>query len=466
MVPCFTQPRWSSAVSGAVKSTFFFLSPFPPSYGSVTGRSAESTRSKLYVAGASFHLPWLIHRPITFASTTQGVPPLIHSQWALAGLPSTCRPTCVNQGMPSRSRPHLPFPDCNCFRKADAEGFTTEQQRLRALTQQASEQLMQEHLRELKKRVSAILSELSIPVWRRQRFDGVHVPHEWRTEPNRYYWLEPKCSGGGCPFWAGEAVDCAQRPPPLGWSCWMYDRGQPPPSTSKFFRIEWDVREGEMLQFFQYWGQESLIQMIGAAEAIEESRTGNKRLTEAERAASPLQLCLRWDLDAMARTEEQERWKRPNCKALGELHFTGDGWEVLQPLRFTPADMMLLTKHEICVLSKRPKLKQFIFNDSCANGELSHWADTLHDCDIVTRLSPTPMKKHHPTQRRSIVGGICEKRSCQSFPILWILHSPKLCARRTRRCFPEQTRRQTRRTGGHQPSMLGQQLSIPAPPSP
>jgi hypothetical protein len=60
------------------------------------------------------------------------------------------------------------------------------------------------------------------------------------------------------------------------------------------------------------------------------------------------------------------------------MRFTEDGWEVIPPLSFEPSDMMLLSKHEISVLAKRPKLKQFIFDEESRTDRImSDWERSL-----------------------------------------------------------------------------------------
>lgn len=166
----------------------------------------------------------------------------------------------------------------------DDEEMTPTQLHVRELLQQSNERLIQEHLRELKKRINASIAALPADlqqynVWRRVRFDGGHMEPKWSADPGEYFWLEPVARGSCCFFRDGIVVDCSERLPPLGWSRWIYYCSKLP--ASKFFRVEFDIEKGEMMYAFRLWGRQSLMSCSGATEAIEESRTGSKQ--EADR---------------------------------------------------------------------------------------------------------------------------------------------------------------------------------------
>lgn len=63
--------------------------------------------------------------------------------------------------------------------------------------------------------------------------------------------------------------------------------------------------------------------------------------------------------------------------------------------------MMLLSKHELCVLSKRPKLAQFIFN-GCAAGQLSHWAEALDESRYRPEGEEVPPDAEEEYRRRDM----------------------------------------------------------------
>ena len=303
--------------------------------------------------------------------------------------------------MPPRTKPALSLPDIDFKEKVKPGGMswnewwfvrsqdpTPEETKLWEVIEQNNEQLISQHLAELKKRVSTSIAALPVdlqqlPVWRRVRFDGVHMPPEFTAEPSQYFWLEPKLYGlyGWCPFDAAQVVNCSERLPPLGWSRWVYYRDQRP--ASKVIRVQWDIRDGEMMYFFEHWNNQSLMKAINATEAIEESRACQKRMTDAEQAASPLQLCVHWDAESHAREYvRKHNYSRylPDPKTFAELHFTNDGWAVVEPVSLDPGDMMLLSKHEVAVLSRRPKLKQFIFEERGPGWKsLYKWADRIHE---------------------------------------------------------------------------------------
>ena len=281
--------------------------------------------------------------------------------------------------MPPRTKPALSLPDIDFKRKVKPGGMswnewwlmrsqdpTPEETKLWEVIEQNNEQLISQHLAELKKRVSASIAALPVdlqqlPVWRRVRFDGVHMPPKFTAEPSQYFWLEPKLYGlyGWCPFSAAQVVHCSERLPPLGWSRCVYYRGQRP--ASKVIRVQWDIREGEMRSFFEHWNNQSLMKAINATEAIEESRACRKRMSDAEQAASSLQLCVHWDAESHARKcARKHNYSRylPDPETFARLHFTEDGWAIVEPVSLTPCDMMLLSKHEVAVLSRRPKLAE------------------------------------------------------------------------------------------------------------
>lgn len=280
--------------------------------------------------------------------------------------------------MPPRSQQQLlrPLPDLT-FRASSQQ--ENEHEQMCVLAEQNAERLACEHLALLKKRVAASIAalpaDLQVPVWRRVRFDGVHLPVEFPAKPaHKYYWLEPPVWGmqGPCCICDAQLVDCADRLPPLGWSRWIYTHERK--LASKVLRVRWDVRPGEMLHFFEWWGHQSLMTLIQATDMIEESRDLQKRLSEEGRAASALQLCVDWDAQDCAREERRRRLSGD----VGELHFTEDGWAIVDPILLSPRDMMLLSKHEVNVLARRPKLKQFIF-DHCTGEVLGNSANTLDE---------------------------------------------------------------------------------------
>lgn len=305
--------------------------------------------------------------------------------------------------MSARSHKQLPLPDFSPQSRS-LNGSAIEH--MHQLAQQSAERLACDHVALLKKRVNASIAalpaDLLLPVFRRVRFDGIHIPAEWTTAPrDTYFWLEPSMTGmyNHCSFGNANRMDCATRLPPLGWSRFIYFQEKLP--ASKVIHVQWDIREGEMQKFFAWWGNESLMKMIDAASVIEECRESRKRLTDEQRAASPLQLCVDWDVEDHLRqlSRFNSNWMElPSPADIGSMHFTATGLQIVAPVILSTCDLILLTKHEVSVLSRRPMLKQFIFQHDDVRDwsnylggvrwDLKYKASQLNRCNEAHEMDP------------------------------------------------------------------------------
>lgn len=253
------------------------------------------------------------------------------------------------------------------------EGLSPSDRNLPQLIQANNEELANAHLDALKKRldtsVAKVAKDCRLPNYRRVHFDGIHIPHEFTAVPYTHVWVELAPYNGDddsgddpyrCPFDRGTLVYCTDQLPPLGWSRWIYWQEERCAKDVLRNAIRWDIREGELIDFFRFRELKSALEQIGAAAVIEECRTSRKRLNDEARATSPFQLCHNWNLEECVRSLETPR--QPTVCDIAAMRFSHDGWAIEPPAAtLTVANLMLLSKHEVTVLARRPKLAKFLY---------------------------------------------------------------------------------------------------------
>jgi len=210
--------------------------------------------------------------------------------------------------------------------------------------------LVQNHLRDLKKRAKATLASMRVPAIRRVRFDGVTMPEGCTT----YFWFEPTSSRGRmnpkCP--PDFAIQRANTPPPPGVRRWLYLTSDVR-AASNVVTLEWDISDDELIRVFAYWNNKSVMQQLDGlfARNIERCRPAGRRMATEELDASPVQLWL-WDLAEHVH-DYATNWLRAHNGDLYTLKWGKNGWAILPPLTLDPADITLITKHELNVIQRR-----------------------------------------------------------------------------------------------------------------